>query len=374
MVVSRMNLTPTVCRERAGFGDYCGGAVRRGMPIDYPAANDFPRGGPDEGPRLDASPRPSYVLVTAARNEEAFIEKTIESVVAQTVRPLVWVVVSDGSTDRTDAIVTRCARDHRWVRFLRMPERTGRDFAGKAKAFHAGYEAVRDRAFDIIGNLDADVSFAPDFFEFLLDKFAEDPRLGVAGTAFVENSTIAYDYAYADMRHVSGQCQLFRRTCFEMIGGYMPIARGAIDWVAVTTARMQGWETRTFVEKSFLHHRRIGTSQGGVIGALYRQGVKDYYTGSHPLWEVFRSGYRIARPPYVIGGAALFAGFLWSAVRRMPRPVSEELVAYNRKEQMRRLRTIVGTWLPSGASRRGDCERRATLSSGGDRAGGSSCA
>jgi len=195
--------------------------------------------------------RKKYVLITAARNEEAYIEKTIQSVVSQTILPKRWVIVSDGSTDRTDEIVSQYLAGNPWIELLRrMPEHRDRHFAAKVHCFNAGYARVKDVKYDVIGNLDADISFEEDYFEFLLNKFAENPRLGVAGTPFVEDSGQVYNYKFTNIEHVSGACQLFRHECFEAIGGYIPIKGGGIDWVAVTTARMKGWKTKTFTEKN----------------------------------------------------------------------------------------------------------------------------
>src|SRR4030042_920703 len=198
-----------------------------------------------------------YILITPARNEEAYIGRTLESVVSQTILPEKWVIVSDGSTDRMDEIVEKCHKSHSWIEYIRLPEHSDRQFASKVKAFNAGYQKVANVEYDVIGNLDGDISFEEDYFEYLLDKFAENPRLGVAGTPFIEEGT-HYDYRFTNIEHVSGACQLFRRECFESIGGYKPIRGGGIDWVAVTTARMKGWKTRTFAEKTCLHHRKIG--------------------------------------------------------------------------------------------------------------------
>lgn len=289
---------------------------------------------------------PRYVLVTPARNEAAFIEVTIRSMVAQTVPPVRWVIVSDGSTDGTDEIVQRFLGDYPWIRLVRLSEREKRNFAGKVAAFNAGYATVRDEAFDVIGNLDADTSFGPDHFAFLMDKFRGDPLLGVAGTAFIEDAKVAYNYEYTNIEHVSGQCQLFTRKCFDGIGGYVPIAGGGIDWTAVTTARMLGWKTRTFTERTFVHHRKMGTGMSGVLKARFRFGKQDYYLGSHPLWEAFRATYQLAKRPYVIGGAALYWGYLYAWLSGVKRPISAELVAFRRKEQMYRLRRIIGRVVP----------------------------
>src|SRR4051812_12369792 len=128
-----------------------------------------------------------YVLITPAKNEAAFIEQTIRSVIRQTALPVKWVIVSDGSTDGTDEIVKPYAAQYEWIQLLRMPDRTERDFAGKVGAFNAGYARVRDLNYDVIGNLDGDITVEPDYFAFLLEKFQVIPDLGVAGTPFVEN-------------------------------------------------------------------------------------------------------------------------------------------------------------------------------------------
>ena len=122
-----------------------------------------------------------YVLITPARNEERFISKTLDSVIAQTLLPERWVIVDDGSTDRTAEIVEDYAKRYQWIELIRRSQRVDRNFAGKADAFNAGFEQVRSLPFEIVGNLDADISFERDYFEFLVGKFCEFPGLGVAG-------------------------------------------------------------------------------------------------------------------------------------------------------------------------------------------------
>jgi poly-beta-1,6-N-acetyl-D-glucosamine synthase len=278
-----------------------------------------------------------YVLITPARNEAEYIGLTLKSMAAQTLPPLKWVIVSDGSTDGTDEIVQKYAAEYPWIELVRTAERKERHFAGKVHAFNAGYDRVRDLDFDIVGNLDADVSFEPDHFEFLISKMEENPKLGVAGAPFREGS-FQYDYRFTNIENVWGGCQLFRRECFEAIGGYMPLKGGCIDHVAVLTARLHGWQTRTFSEKVCLHHRQMGTALNGVVRAKFRLGVKDYSVGNHPLWQLSRSLYQIAQRPFLIGGLALGAGYAWSAMQRVKVAVSPELVAFVRREQMDRLR------------------------------------
>jgi biofilm PGA synthesis N-glycosyltransferase PgaC len=287
----------------------------------------------------------SYVLITPAKNEEAFIGDTIRSVAEQTRLPLRWVIVSDGSTDRTDDIVTSHAANLDWIELVRMPERRDRQFAGKADAFNAGYERLKHLQFDIIGNLDADITFRADYFEFLIGCFASDPELGVAGTPFIEDVNRPHKHTYAhggaNLDHVSGACQIFRRECFEAIGGYVPIKGGAIDWIAVTTARMNGWKTHTFVDKVCYHNRTIGTADSSRLMARFHYGRKAYYVGGHPAWELMRGIFQMRESPVVIGGLSFVVGYTLAGITRTRRPVSAELMAFHRKEQLMRLKRLL---------------------------------
>jgi poly-beta-1,6-N-acetyl-D-glucosamine synthase len=282
----------------------------------------------------------SYVLITPARNEEAFIEQTIRSVISQTVLPLKWVIVSDGSTDSTDGIVKKYTAIYPWIELVRMPERKERHFAGKVLAFNAGYAKVEELNYDILGSLDADISFEKEYFEFLLEKFSAFPELGVAGTPFREGSA-QYDYRFSRKEHVSGACQLFRRECFESIGGYIPIKAGAIDLTAVVTARMKGWRTETFTEKYCIHHRTMGTAKSSIFRALFISGYGDYRMGVYPLWQICRSIYQMSRSPFLLGGAILLLGYFWAAITNAKRPVSEDFVKFRAKEQKAWLREYV---------------------------------
>ena len=288
---------------------------------------------------------PKYVLITPARNEADFIELTLKSVVSQTVRPEKWVIVDDGSTDRTAEIIERYSAANPWIDVVHLPERRERSFAGKAHAVSAGRERLGELRYDVIGNLDADVSFEPDYFEFVLQRFSESPRLGCAGTAFSEEGK-GYNYEFVGREHVSGMCQMFRRECFDEIGGYAAVKSGGIDLIAVLSARAKGWETRTFTERVFQHHR----IQGGALHAGWKEriyaGKKDYLLGNHPLWELFRGLYQMAHKPYVVGGSLILASYSWNMLRRAERSMPDNLVILRRREQMSRLKAIVQRWLP----------------------------
>jgi glycosyltransferase involved in cell wall biosynthesis len=270
----------------------------------------------------------TYVLVTPARNEEAFIEETIKSVIRQTNLPKKWVIVSDGSTDDTVRIINKYLKKHPWIELVRMSERKERNFARKVHAFNAGYDEVKNLDYDIIGNLDADISFDSDYFKYLLKKFIEYPELGVAGTPFREGDS-QYDYRFSRKEHVSGACQLFRKECFESIGGFIPLEAGAIDLTAVVTARMRGW----------------GTAKSNLLIALFKSGYGDYAMGVYPLWQFFRSLYQMTRKPIFAGGFFLLIGYMWAIISKAKKPVSREFVAFRKKEQLKWLSDYIKNFL-----------------------------
>ena len=283
-----------------------------------------------------------YVLITPAHNEEAFIEKTLASMVAQTILPERWVIVDDGSTDRTAEIVDRYAARCPWIEFVRLPQRRDRNFASKAHVVNAAFQRAKLLQFEIAGNLDADISFEPDYMEFLLRKFSEDSLLGVAGTPFTQDG--GYDSArdsFEGESYVAGGVQMFRAKCFADVGGYVPLRGGGIDWIAVTTARMKGWKVQSFREKRFHHYRTLGTAERSAVGAAYEYGRRAYTLGSSPIWQSIRCLYRMKQKPYIVGGVALFVGYFWASVRRLKRPVNREMIRFYRREQMHRLAAIL---------------------------------
>lgn len=286
----------------------------------------------------------TYVLISPSRNEARFIEETLKSVVAQTVLPLKWVIVNDGSTDATGEIAAKYAERYDWIEVVNRPVRKDRNFAAKVHAFNEGLQRVQGLNFDLIGNLDADISFGSEHFEFLISKFMQNPALGVAGTAYTQDS--GWDStrdSFEGETSVHGACQLFSYRCFQDIGGYIPNRLGGIDWIAVTTARMKGWETRNFPERRYHHPRTMGTAEKGPLRAAFDYGRKDYFLGGSPVWELFRVVFRMTKWPYVLGGLALLLGYCVAAVRRVKRPVSSDLIRFHRKEQMSKLRSIFGS-------------------------------
>jgi len=283
---------------------------------------------------------PAYVLITPACNEEKYVETTIQCVINQTVQPARWVIVSDGSTDRTDEIVRGYTAKHDWIQLVRKPKQAHRCFASMVKAFNSGYQNAKSVRHDIVGKLDADFAFESNYFEYLLNKFSLDPKLGVAGTPFIEEGCDFQKTGVFDKEHVYGGCQLFRKECFEDIGGY-PVVRACSSVVANMTARMHGWKTRCYTDMVCRHLRRLSTADQSLFAAKIEYGWKDYYLGNHPLWEIFRSVYQMKNEPRVLGGLLLLSGYVWSNVKRDKRDVPEELIQFRRKEQVRKLKSII---------------------------------
>jgi biofilm PGA synthesis N-glycosyltransferase PgaC len=203
----------------------------------------------------------------------------------------------------------------------------------------------------VIGNLDADISFERDYFEFLVGKFSRFPRLGVAGTPMREANYHALKDSFYNEYDVFGACQLFRRECFQEVGGYTPIKWGGIDWIAVRTARLKGWQTRSFNEKFFYHHRPMGATGSNTWKAKFDYGRKDYFLGNHPLWQVFRVSFQMMRRPYLLGGLVLLSGYFYSFASRMERPVAAELRKFHRQEQLERLKGLFAHFVKTGRLR-----------------------
>jgi len=281
--------------------------------------------------------REEYVLITPARNEEVCLEQTIATVLAQSILPRQWIIVSDGSVDRTDEIAAQYARSHRFIRLLRAPAHQQRDFGAKARAFQAGYDQIVDTDYGFVGNLDADVSFGPDYYEQILERFQGNPNLGVAGGVICERVKDRFVPQRISLNSVAGAVQLFRRRCFEDVGGYIPMKGGGIDAAAEIIARMHGWTVQTFLDIPVYHPRRVSTGKASILSTRFHQGVTNYLLGYHPLFQLVSSLYRVADRPYVIGSALVLLGYGWSCLRRYQRPVPDEVVHFLRSEQRARL-------------------------------------
>jgi poly-beta-1,6-N-acetyl-D-glucosamine synthase len=285
----------------------------------------------------------TYVLITPAKNEEKYIKKTLISVLSQTKLPKRWIIVSDGSTDATDEIVLDYCKKYEGIRLLRKDDHETRNFGSKVMAFRAGVESLRQLEYDFIGNLDADVSFDSNYFESLLRKFHEDKKLGIGGGRVLELKKDIYTPPFGSKgRSVPGAIQLFRRECYEDIGGYIPLPLGGEDGVAEMMARMHTWNVESFSDLEVIHHRSKSFGFGrSILKYRFTGGIRDYSMGYSPTFFILKALTRIVEEPYIFGTLFRLAGFFWAAVGRYKKEVPLEFIRLVRKEQITRLKSAL---------------------------------
>jgi poly-beta-1,6-N-acetyl-D-glucosamine synthase len=290
----------------------------------------------------NGSRKPSYLIITPAHNEAEIIEHTIRSMVAQTVRPVKWIVVNDGSVDRTGEIVQEWANRFAFIQLVNLRRDAERNFARKVVAFNRGLEMARGLEYDYIGNVDADISFGADYFENILAEFKSDPSLGLGGgivyTKF-SREFVTYD---TTLDSVGGKVQLFRRQCFQDIGGYRPLRYGGIDATAEIMSRMKGWKVRKSLVNRVFEHRPTGFAHGRPFKTMLRDGRKFHSLGYGPVFYLLRCIYRVRDYPLIVGSAAAMAGYLWSMIRREPIALPPDVVEFLRAEHRTKLKQSLG--------------------------------
>jgi glycosyltransferase involved in cell wall biosynthesis len=278
------------------------------------------------------------LVVSPVRNEGEFLQQTIDSMVTQAVRPAAWIIVDDGSTDDTSAIVERAAAKHNWIRLYRRPDRGVRKVGGGVvDAFNEGLEQHNLDDFEYVCKFDGDLAFGPRYFEGLLEKFQADPQLGTAsGKSWIET-----DDGYIPERtgdaFSQGQTKLYRVECFKEIGGF--VREVMWDGIDCHRCRMTGWEARSFrdPELRFIHLRPMGSSFRSIYHGRLRWGYGQYFMGTHPLYLLGISCYRMFERPWVIGGILILAGYVGGFLRRRPRYDDRDFRRFLRRWQMARL-------------------------------------
>lgn len=283
-----------------------------------------------------------YVLLTAAYNEEAYIERTIQCVVRQSLLPRRWIIVSDNSTDRTDQIVQSYAEKYDFIRLLRVAKKPGHNFGAKVIALHQGEELLREVPYDFIGNLDADISLEKDYYQELIAHFAANSQLGIAGGFVFEDDGNGFQSRWFNsVINVPHAAQLVRRECYQAIGGYAILKYGGEDWYAQTCAKMRGWQVESIPALKIFHHRHTGASSRPVRNA-FRLGRMDHSFGSDPLFEFVKCLRKFKDKPYILAAITRFCGFAWSSVSGEKKAVPSEFAAYLRKEQRSRVFSLFG--------------------------------
>jgi glycosyltransferase involved in cell wall biosynthesis len=285
-----------------------------------------------------------YVIITPARDEEAFLKQTIESVISQTVRPAEWVIVNDGSTDRTAEIIEEYARQYPWIQGVHRADRGFRKSgSGVMEAFIDGYATLSCRDWEFIIKLDGDLSFGPDYFEKCFKHFQSDPRLGVGGGVIynlMPDGTWRFERGGPTF-HVRGATKIYRRVCWEEIGGLWPAT--GWDTLDEVKANMRGWATRNFAELPLLQHRVTGAADGRWRN-LVKNGEANYISGYHPLFMLAKCVSRLRRRPYITGSVALAYGFIGGYLKRIPQVNDPEMIRYLRRQQLRKLAGLETIW------------------------------
>ena len=265
---------------------------------------------------------PKYVIISPVKDEERYVELTITSVIGQTLKPYLWVIVDDGSTDRTPEIVSRYLSSHPFIRMVSNPKAGFRQTGSAViRAFNHGYEAISETDYDFIVKLDCDLSFGADHFEQLLEKFKWDERLGIAsGVYFEQAKTGTWKEVPMPAYHAAGACKVMRRACFDEIGGF--IVAAGWDTVDEIRAMARGWKTGHFADLRLKHHKPegsgIGSTKTGVMhGEIY------YLTGGSRLFFLLKVLHRVSAKPFGLGALALLWGYLRAAFSRKPLLVTE---------------------------------------------------
>lgn len=286
----------------------------------------------------------AYAIVTPARNEGKHLQMTIEAVASQTLRPSVWAIVDDGSTDNTGRLIDEAARKHPWIKAVHRPDRGFRKAgSGLVETFYDGYELVRYEPWDFVCNLDGDISFEPKYFEQCLAHFEADQKLGIGGgtVCIIVKGRAEVESKGDPLFHVRGATKIYRRACWEAIGGL--VRAPGWDTVDELKANMLGWSTRTFADVRLIHHKPTGNAYG-AWRTSFKYGRAGYLTGYHPLFMFLKCVKRLRNRPYVIASVALWAGFLSGYLERLPRSSEPELIRYIRQQQMRRLLNQESLW------------------------------
>lgn len=281
-----------------------------------------------------------YIIITPAYNEAEYIEQTIEGVLAQTILPYKWVIVDDGSTDDTARIIQKYAEEHKWIRYIyRTRESDQSYYRSNVYAIMVGYEQVKKTDYDFLAVLDADISLPKDYYERIFDRFSRDVKLGVASGVYQDLVNGRVRKVLSDRRSTPKAIQVFRKECFEQIGGYLPLKYGGEDTCSCIMARMNGWKSWSFPELTVVHNKPVGTGHAGnMLKIRFRHGLNEYGLATHPLFMLVKSLRRcIKERPIISGGLARIAGFLYGYCLREKRNITDDMVRFIRKEQMRRL-------------------------------------
>lgn len=286
--------------------------------------------------------RSKYIVITPVRNEENYIGMTIESMISQKVRPAEWIIVDDGSTDRTPNIVQKFSKHVDWIRLVKNRDRGYREYyIGVMEAFFCGFNNIGIDDWDFVVKFDGDLSFGNDYFQKCFEKFEADPSLGIGGGTIYNLIKGKWVREKHRVTHVRGATKIYRRECWNQFGGLKVIP--GWDTVDEAGANMHGWSTRTFDDIPIYHHRYTGTAEGLWKSYVYH-GLANYISGYHPAFMAAKCLGRLFSGHHIIAFGGLAKGYLSGVIKKDLVMDDPELIKFIRQEQIRRLTFRTSTW------------------------------
>lgn len=280
----------------------------------------------------------SYLLISPCRNEADYMRQTLDTVVAQSVRPTKWVIVDDGSTDATPQILAEYAAKHDWIQIVTRADRGRRAVGpGVIEAFYTGYNAINPDDYEFLCKLDLDLRLPLRYFEILIQRMTDNPLIATcSGKAYVEENGHLVDERHGDETSL-GMTKFYRVSCFKAIGGF--VREVMWDGIDCHRCRMEGWVACSWDEPDlrFVHLRPMGSSQQSIYVGRMRHGYGQYFMGTGFFFMLASAINRLRDKPYVLGSMAMLWGWLKSALKRNPRYGDEKFRKFLRRYQWRSL-------------------------------------
>jgi poly-beta-1,6-N-acetyl-D-glucosamine synthase len=275
-----------------------------------------------------------YCLITPCRDEAQFARRTLDSIVAQSHRPALWIIVDDGSTDDTPNILKEYASNYSWIRVITRADRGDRKLGGGViDAFYAGYDTIDPHQFDFICKLDLDLDIPVNYFSDIIARMEANPRIGTAsGKPYMQLNGKLVSETCGDEMSV-GMIKFYRRECFEQIGGF--VRELMWDGIDCHRCRMLGWIAMSWddPEIRFTHLRPMGTSHKNWWTGRVRHGFGQYFMGTGPAYILASAIFRAFHPPVIVGSLAMVWGYFKSMLTGKPRYPDPEFIRFLRRYQ-----------------------------------------
>ncbi len=273
-----------------------------------------------------------YLIISSVRNEEDLVEQTIQAVLKQTKRPVEWIIVNDGSTDKTAEIVKKYTDQHKWIKLVSIEDR-GYYYPGTGvvNVVKKGLENITQNGWEFLVKLDCDITVEEDYFENLIKEFQKNDKLGIASGAVFLNTGEELIKEKSQSDHPWGASKVYRKTCFDEIGGLKPIP--GWDLADLLSAQMKGWETHCFDDYKILHYRESGSRRSGITEGKFLLGRFLFRYGYNVFYAIIKGLYRIPERPYVIGGLGIIGGYVFAFLKNEERLFDKEMRKFLRKKQ-----------------------------------------